>query len=108
MKQSLNKKEVQEVFSGKQIFRTECFIYRWKFSDSDHSRVTFAFSRNRGSAVKRNLFKRRFRDLVRRRLAGYKVDLIVSARKSLVKITDQDWKQEVRLFLEACEKNFIQ
>lgn len=104
MKNSMKKQDVEKVFQSKNSFATSFFIVRWRENSLEKSRVAFAFSRKSGSAVLRNRFKRRLRELIRLFPFAKAFDFVFLTRKPLTQLTDLLWKKELAKLRTLCER----
>ncbi len=102
VKFSLKKIELQEVSKRRAAHVTGFFLYKIQPSAKTLHRIAFAFSRKSGSAVLRNLFKRRFRETLRLVNLPVSVDIVCIARSKLSQLTPEIWKNE-----QASFQNFL-
>lgn len=106
MKYSMTKRDVQSVFKTKTALATRFFVFKIKANNLEHFRIAFAFSRKQGSAVVRNKFKRRVREICRTHGFDQKgFDILVLCRKPLKAIQPLDWQNEKSKIIQFCENH---
>lgn len=101
----LKKKEIETVFEAGKKFHTSYFVIRWLASNETSIRVGFAFSRHRGSAVERNRFKRRFRNLLHEQGNCIALHLVITPKTNLGQINNDQWQQDKDHFKRFLEKH---
>lgn len=103
MKKSLGKRDIQEVMKSKRVFRTRFFSIKVTMNQLNYSRIGFAFSRRVGSAVLRNRFKRRLREIIRLSTDSKGCDFVCIATGNLEQIHNSLWIQEKKRILGFCD-----
>lgn len=107
MKDSMKKRDVQQVHRQRTRLATRFFIFKTLDRPQNESRIAFAFSRKIGNAVLRNTYKRRFRELLRDSSPGGR-DVLCIAKQSLSNLSAQAWqkeKQKIREWLENLQSH---
>lgn len=102
MRRSMKKGDVEAVFRANAIFATTHFVIRWRKTNLDYPRVSFAFARASGKAVLRNRFKRRLRVVVGAAAKHCGFDAVFSAKKPLLRLTDPVWFGEREKIFQFC------
>lgn len=104
MKYSMTKRDVQSVFKSKTALATRFFVFKIQENELDHFRIAFAISRKQGSAVVRNKYKRRVREILRTHgFENKNLDVLVLCRKPLTSIQLNDWMLEKQKIVQFCE-----
>jgi len=104
MKGAMTKSDVQRVFKEKTVFHSKYFFFKKSFTSLKKTRVAFAFSRKKGSAVLRNRFKRRIRELTRSHInEKLGVDILCIAKTPLKNVNDTNWPVERQKIIGFCE-----
>jgi len=103
MKNSLTKKEIQEILKQKTAFKTPTFLFKSRRGQFEKSRVAFAISRRQGNAVVRNRFRRRIRELLRNEIAGKPQDVVCVAYKPLNAKCESSWPKDKEKIKRWCE-----
>ncbi len=104
MRNSMPKNEVLALNRSRSSLVTPNFVFKLKLKESGTSRIAFAFSRKSGTAVLRNRFKRRLRELVRGCANPAKFDVLCIARGNFKKLDWRAWQTEKEKIRTYCER----
>lgn len=104
MRNSMTKNEVLALNRSRTSLVTPNFVFKLKRKENGKSRVAFAFSRKSGTAVLRNRFKRRLREMVRISQGPVQFDMLCIARGNLKKLDALGWQLEKEKIRTYCER----
>jgi ribonuclease P protein component len=99
--------EYREVYQQGIKIPCSCFVaFCWRSPGSDGPKVGFTTPRALGKSVDRNRMKRRLRDTVRRRLAGFGTDwkIVWNLRRFTLAAPQRLIDEEVEKVLKRCSE----